>query len=141
MMSIAIANGRELQQVDIEQAFLQADKLDEDVNGHYFINPPRGSPEAGNKDVVYEVTKPLYGSPSSPKALHKTMDAYFKFEGFDTIGFEESVWVRPADGKYSEDIYVSAHVDNCLLSCKSPDVMSKLKRDLFGRLKEVRRHR
>ena len=35
------------------------------------------------------------------------MDAYFKFEGFDTIGFEESVWVRPAGGKYSEDIYVS----------------------------------
>ena len=33
------------------------------------------------------------------------MDAYFKFEGFDTIGFEESVWVRPAGGKYSEDIY------------------------------------
>ena len=34
------------------------------------------------------------------------MDAYFKYEGFDTIGFEESVWVRPAGGKYSEDIYV-----------------------------------
>ena len=50
---------------------------------------------------------------------------YFKSEGFDTIGFEESVWVRPAGGKYSEDIYVSAHVDDCLLSCKSPDVMSK----------------
>jgi hypothetical protein len=32
------------------------------------------------------------------------MDAYFKSEGFDTIGFEESVWVRPAGGKYSEDI-------------------------------------
>jgi hypothetical protein len=32
--------------VDIEQAFLQADKLDEDVNtGRYFINPPPGSPE------------------------------------------------------------------------------------------------
>ena len=40
--------------------------------------------------------------------------AYFKSEGFDTIGFEESVWVRPAGGKYSEDIYV----DDCLLSCR-----------------------
>ena len=52
MMSIAIANGMELHKVDIEQAFLQADKLDEGVNGRYFINPPPGSPEAGNKDVV-----------------------------------------------------------------------------------------
>ena len=28
------------------------------------LTPPPGSPEAGNKDVVYEVLKPLYGSPS-----------------------------------------------------------------------------
>ena len=133
MMSIAIASGMELHKVDIEQAFLQADKLDEGVNGRYFINPPPGSPEAGNKDVVYEVLKPLYGSPSSPRALHKTMDAYFKSEGFDTIGFEESVWVRPAGGKYAEDIYVSAHVDDCLLSCKSADVMSRFKKDLLSR--------
>ena len=133
MMSIAIANDMELHKIDIEQAFLQADKLDEGVNGRYFINPPAGSPEAGNKDVVYEVLKPLYGSPSSPRALHKTMDAYFKSEGFDTIGFEESVWVRPAGGKYCEDIYVSAHVDDCLLSCKSADVMSKFKQDLLQR--------
>jgi hypothetical protein len=133
MMSIAIANDMELHKIDIEQAFLQADKLDEGVNGRYFINPPAGSPEAGNKDVVYEVLKPLYGSPSSPRALHKTMDAYFKSEGFDTIGFEESVWVRPAGGKYCEDIYVSAHVDDCLLSCKSANVMSKFKKDLLDR--------
>ena len=45
------------------------------------------------------------------------MDAYFKSEDFDTIGFEESVWVRPEGGKYSEEIVVSAHVDGCLLSC------------------------
>jgi len=133
MMSIAIANDMELHKVDIEQAFLQADKLDEGVNGRYFINPPAGCPEAGNKDIVYEVLKPLYGSPSSPRALHKTMDAYFKSEGFDTIGFEESVWVRPAGGKYSEDLYVSAHVDDCLVSCRSPEVMAKFKRDLLSR--------
>ena len=61
------------------------------------------------------------------------MDAYFKSEGFDTIGFEESVWVRPAGGKYAEDIYVSAHVDDCLLSCKSADVMNRFKKDLLSR--------
>ena len=75
----------------IEQAFLQADKLDEGVNGRYFINPSPGSPKAGNKNIVYEVLRPLYGSPSSPSALHNTMDAYFKSKRFDTIGFEESV--------------------------------------------------
>jgi hypothetical protein len=86
MMSLAIANDMELHKIDIEQASLQTDKLDEGVNGRCFINPPPGSPEAGNKNIVHEVLRPLCGSPSSPRALHKTMDAYFKSEGFDTIG-------------------------------------------------------
>jgi hypothetical protein len=137
VMSLAIANDMELHKIDVEQAFLQADKLDEGVNGFINpppespetgINPPPESPETGNKNIVYEVLRPLYGSSSSPRALHKTVDAYFKSEVFDTIGFEESVWVRPAGGKYSEDIYVSAHVDDCLLSCKSLTVMAELRR-------------
>jgi hypothetical protein len=92
--SIAAANYLELHSIDIEQAFLQADKLMEGVNVRLFIKPTSGSPDANNKDIVYEVLRPLYGNPSSPRALHKTMDAFFKSEGFDTIGFEESVWKR-----------------------------------------------
>ena len=42
----------ELHKIDIEQTFLQADKLDEGVNCRYFINPPPGSPEAGNKKMI-----------------------------------------------------------------------------------------
>jgi hypothetical protein len=49
---------------------------------------------------VYEVCRPLYGNPSSPRALHKTLDAYFQSEGFEHVGFEESVWVQPKGGKY-----------------------------------------
>jgi hypothetical protein len=88
--SIAAANDLELHSIDIEQAFLHADKLMEGVNGRYFINAPPGSPDANNKDTVYEVLHPLHGNTSSSRALHKTMDAFFKSEGFDTIGFEES---------------------------------------------------
>ncbi len=102
MVSIAAANDLELHSVDIEQAFVQADKLKEGANGRYFITPPSGSPDAGDKSIVYEVLKPLYGNASSPRALHKTMDAYFRSEGFDTIGFEESVWRRPAGGKLEQ---------------------------------------
>jgi hypothetical protein len=129
MVSIAAANDLELHSVDIEQAFVQADKLKEGANGRYFITPPPGSPDAGDKSIVYEVLKPLYGNPSSPRTLHKTMVFYFRSEGFDTIGFEESVWRRPAGGKYAEDIFISAHVDDCLIACKSKDIIAAFKKE------------
>ena len=133
MLALAVANDMELHAVDIEQAFLQADKLPEGVNGRYFIEPPPGSPDAGDKNVVYEVKKPLYGNPSSPRALHKTLDAYFLSEGFEHVGFEQSVWGRQKGGKYDEDIFVSVHVDDCLICCKSDKVMKKFKQDLLTR--------
>ena len=51
---------------------------------------------------MYEVCRPLYGNPSSPRALHKTLGAYFMSKGFEHVGFEESVWVRSKGGKYGE---------------------------------------
>ncbi len=48
----------------------------------------------------------------------KTWMPFFKSAGFDTIEFEKSVWKRAGGGKYAEDISVSAHVDDCLITCK-----------------------
>jgi hypothetical protein len=44
-------NDLELHSIDIEQVFLQTDKLMEGVNDRYFINPSPGSPDANNKDI------------------------------------------------------------------------------------------
>ena len=54
-------------------------------------------------------------------------------EGFEHVGFEESVWVRPKGGKYGEDMNVSTHVDDCLICCKSTTTMSKFKQELLTR--------
>ena len=51
-VSLAVTNNLELHSVDIEQDFSQADKLPEGVNGRYFVNPPPGSPDSGNKDIL-----------------------------------------------------------------------------------------
>jgi len=73
---LAGANNLELYSVEIKKVFTQADKLPEGVNGRYVINPPPGSPVAGNRDIVYEVLSPLYGNSSSPRVLYKTMDVF-----------------------------------------------------------------
>eukprot|EP00961_Rhodomonas_salina_P202190 2726997-Rhodomonas_salina.1 len=74
IISIAAALDLELHSCNLAQAlaFVQADKLDEGVNGSIFVLPPQGSEE--EKDVVYyEVLCPLYGIPSSARALHLTL--------------------------------------------------------------------
>ncbi len=49
------------------------------------------------------------------------------------IGFEESVWKRVGGGKHDEDIYVSVHVDDCLIACKSKDIMTAFKKEILTR--------
>jgi hypothetical protein len=60
------------------------------------------------------------------------MDAFSRVRGFDTIDFEESVLRRPTGGKYSDDIYVSVHVDNSFIACKSVTVMDVFKQNLLS---------
>jgi len=79
------------------------------------------------------VLGPFYGVPSRLRALHKTLDCYFKSEGFTNAGFEESVWRRPADAKYAADIVISCHVDDSLIACSSLSVMRKFKSALLQR--------
>jgi len=134
-VSIATAEDLELHSVDFTQAFIQSDRLPEGVNGRFFISPPPGSPHANTSQsgIVYEVFQTLYGVPSSPHALHKTLDCYFKSEGFTNARFEESVWRRPADAKYAADIVISCHVNDSLIACSSLLVMRKFKLALLQR--------
>eukprot|EP00961_Rhodomonas_salina_P046079 618683-Rhodomonas_salina.1 len=95
IMSIAAAADMELHCVDLNKAFIQADKIEEGVNGCFFITPQVWYNE--EPGVVYEVLRPLYGVASSSRALHLTLSSWMKSQGFCTAGFEESIWVRPAD--------------------------------------------
>lgn len=70
--------------------------------------------------VVYEVLRQLYGVASSSRALHLTLSAWMKDQGFRTAGFEESIWVRPADKTYEHDIIMSTHIDDNLMLLASP---------------------
>ena len=56
---------------------------------------------------------------------------FLKNERFDTIGFEESVWKRADGGKHGEDIYVSSHVDDCLIASKSNDILTIFKNEIL----------
>ena len=95
IISLATAEDLELHSVDFTQACIQADRLPEGVNGRFFISLSPGSPHANTSGIVYEVLRPLYGVPSSPRALHKTLDSYFKGEGLRTRCLKNPCGIAP----------------------------------------------
>eukprot|EP00961_Rhodomonas_salina_P006695 90923-Rhodomonas_salina.1 len=54
-------------------------------------------------------------------------------QGFQTVGFEDSVWSRPGGGRYGSRITVSAHIDDLLIACADKDVLELFKHDLCKR--------
>lgn len=130
MMALAAAEDLELHTIDLTQVFIQADKLDEGVNGRVFKYPPPGCEEY-KEGEVNEVLQPLYCIPSSARALHVTLAKWFAEEGFKTVGFEDSVWSRPGGGKYASRIIVSAHIDDCLITCKDTKTLKLFKAEFL----------
>eukprot|EP00961_Rhodomonas_salina_P125718 1693693-Rhodomonas_salina.1 len=77
--------------------------------------------------------RPLYGVPSSARMLHLTVAKWMKEQGFQMVGFEDSVWSRPAGGRYGERITVSAHIDDLLIACADKGALELFKHDLLKR--------
>lgn len=74
-MALSAGNNYHLHTIYFTQAFIQADCLDEGVNWHVFVTPPPGCKE-DEPGVVYECLRPLYGIPSSARALFETLDKW-----------------------------------------------------------------
>ena len=58
IISIVTAEDLEIHSVDFTQAFIQADRLPEGVNGWFFISSPSGSPRSSTSGIVYEIVSP-----------------------------------------------------------------------------------
>ena len=108
MLALATAEDMLIDHVDISQAFLQGDMLEEEGSeGNIYISPPPGYGE--DAKYVYRLCAPLYGVCTSSRAWHKTMSAFMERQGFKTDGFEESMWCRhDANGQ----IMVGSHLDD-----------------------------
>eukprot|EP00961_Rhodomonas_salina_P132118 1778474-Rhodomonas_salina.1 len=117
VMALAAGGRRTIHSLDITQAFIQSEwqYLPEGNPSLIFIYPPNCVTE--ERGVVYEVLKPLYGIPNSARALHFTLDDFMKSQGFVAAGFEDSVWVCEPNEVYAEQLIVSAHIDDLLVSC------------------------
>jgi len=77
VLALATAEDLLVDDVDINQAFLQVDMLKEKAfEGDVYISPPPGYGE--DEKCVYCLCAPLYGACTSSQAWHKTMSAFMK---------------------------------------------------------------
>ena len=132
LMLMAAAADLEMHCINLSQAFIQASWADlpEDTP-QVFIRPPSGWDE--EEGVVYEVLRPLYGIPSSARALHYTLAKWMKENGFVQSNFEESVWVQQADDVFRLTIHLSAHIDDTLILCEDIATMQQFKQHFLSR--------
>jgi len=87
MLALATAEDMLIDHVNISQAFLQGDLLEEEgFEDNLLISPPPGYGE--DVKYVYRLCAPLYGACTSSLAWHKAMSAFMERPGLKTVGFE-----------------------------------------------------
>ena len=87
MLALATAEDMLIDHVNISQAFLQGDLLEEEgFEDNLLISPPPGYGE--DVKCVYRLCALLYGACTSSLAWHKTMSAFMERPGLKTVGFE-----------------------------------------------------
>ena len=127
LVALAAANDMEMDQIDISQAFLQGDLLPGDGRrGRVFIAPPPGHPE--EEGIVWQLLKPLYGMPQSARCWHLTMSNWLKNEGFNTVGYEKSMWCKEENG---HKILMGSHIDDFIICSTSRQMLDHFRKRLL----------
>ena len=125
--AICTAEDMDMDKIDFTQAFIQGSwkHLPEGAMPEIYICPPKGVEE--DADIIYQVLKPLYGIPSSARALHFTIDDFLQANGFVKSGFEESIWILQADTVFTSKIILTAHIDDILIGCSCREALDRFK--------------
>ena len=111
ILALATVNDNELEQLDVEQAFLQAD-LKEEI----YVTQPEGFVDAKNPNKVYRLRKSLYGLKQAPLEWYTTLSAYLTSIGWEPLFTDECVFKKTSrSGKlmtlavFVDDILASFH--------------------------------
>jgi hypothetical protein len=108
-LAIVCGEDLELDQIDIQAAFLHGD-IEEEVH----MEPPEGSNIPSHK--VCELKKTLYGLRQAPRAFNKALDKDLRDWGFTPTSADACVYSRRKEGIL---LMISLHVDDQLLASNS----------------------
>lgn len=108
IISIAYSNGWPLRQLDVKNAFLHGNLI-EDI---YMVQPP-GFIDRSRPDYVCHLHKSLYGLKQAPRAWYQRLSSFLISLGFHVSRADSSLFILHKDG-YS--MFLLVYVDDIILT-------------------------
>ncbi|KAG8489058.1 hypothetical protein CXB51_017051 [Gossypium anomalum] len=127
ILSVAVTKGWPLRQVDVNNAFLNGDL----VNDVYMQQPP-GFVQHGSsgETLVCHLTKALYGLRQAPRAWFDKLKQFLVSTGFTLSKSDASLFVRST---FDNTLYVLVYVDDIVITGSSSDEIDCFVRQLHNK--------
>ena len=122
-LSIVVAKGWEVHQMDVKNAFIHGD-LSEEI----YMEQPQGFMQ--DSSLVYRLKKSLYGLKQAPRAWYAEMDSYLLSRNFVCCKSNPNVYMlRMTDSL----LLLVLYVDDLLITGCSTSSMATIRRILHDR--------
>jgi hypothetical protein len=121
IFAIAAALDLELEQMDVQTAFLYGD-----VSEEVYVEQPEGFNDGTGR--VWRLQKALYGLKQSPRIWYQTLSDFLKSLGFTPLVSDMGIFI---DG----NLYIAVYVDDLLIAGPDKVEIQQLKEQLSTRFK------
>jgi hypothetical protein len=118
---VAAVKGMAIHAMDVDQAFLQGDLLEE-----IYMEPPPGLPDSPGPDFVWRLKRPLYGLKQAPRQWHAKLKVALLELGLQPSNSDPSLFV----GEGQRGAWILVYVDDLLLASTNPSELAALKAQL-----------
>jgi hypothetical protein len=133
-LAIAAMNDWELENLDVDTAFLNAD-IEEEI----FMQQPEGfviesEDRSARSKLVYRLRKSIYGLKQASHNWNKVIDTWLQQYGLKATQSDPCVYVKE-DPRNENTMMVLLWVDDLILGGNSKTALSKFKKDIGDRFK------
>ncbi|EGD74758.1 hypothetical protein PTSG_12519 [Salpingoeca rosetta] len=127
MLAMAVARGMDIQQMDVNTAFLNAP-----VDHEIYVQPPAVD-GIFSPNTVLRLKRGLYGLKQSPRLWNHTLDAWMREQDFVATATDACIYRRTCKG--GKMMWVAVYVDDLLIFADSDSDMAAFKKAISKRFK------
>ncbi|EGD80067.1 hypothetical protein PTSG_13028 [Salpingoeca rosetta] len=127
MLAMAVARGMDIQQMDVNTAFLNAP-----VDHEIYVQPPAVD-GIFSPNTVLRLKRGLYGLKQSPRLWNHTLDAWMREQDFVPTATDACIYRRTCNG--GKVMWVAVYVDDLLIFADSDSDMAAFKKAISKRFK------